>query len=189
MASIKLISLNTVKSQLGITVSTGDTAITNMIAQVSADVRRILNEQYCDYLICTATIGSDQVYITPGYNSHGYYTPIPIGTVIQSIGFAEDTYIAGYNPITRYYTMSSNCISATEYMYPTININQWATISKMIWYKISKMTTVGIDKERGISSESYGPISISYSSADMNNKYNYPSALIDDLGTAFATVV
>jgi len=183
MSKLNLISLATVKSQLGITVSTGDTALTNAIPMVSADIRRILNTGYNRYASCTCSIGSDQLLIS-------YYNgfELEVGTVIQCDGFADDTYVIAIDETTGYHTMSSNCIADATILYPTINVYQWLTIAKMIWYKVSKSNTIGIAKERGISSESFGPISLSYSNKDINNKYQYPSSLIDDLGTPNACV-
>lgn len=189
--ALNLITLNTVKTNLGITTSTGDASITAMIPVVSADVRRILNTDYKNYATCSVTIGSDQVIIYGVYNAQGYFSydsPLVEGTVIQCDAFAADTYITDYDVTTGYYTMSSVAIAQATHLYPTVTLGMQMAISKMIWYKISKQTTVGIDKERGISSESYGPISISFSTADTNNKWNYPSNLISDLGTPFTSV-
>ena len=41
---------------------------------------------------------------------------------------------------------------------------------------------------KSVQSESYGPVSITYSEKEINAQYNYPQILIDDLGIAFAKV-
>jgi hypothetical protein len=61
------------------------------------------------------------------------------------------------------------------------------TIAKMVWYRISKMSTTDASA-KGIQSESYGSVSITYSDSEINAKYNYPQILIDDLGVPFARV-
>lgn len=186
--NINLISLSNIKTQLGITTSTGDAAITNMIPIVSADIRRILNTQFNEYLSCAVSVGSNQVLISDMICAYGNQATLSVGTVIQSTAFAEDTYVTAYDPTTGYYTMSSVAIADATILYPTINICMQPTIAKMVYYKVSKQTTNGIAKERGISSEAYGPISLSYSKKDINNKWNYPSALISDLSTPYASV-
>jgi len=188
MAALNLITLATVKTQLGITNVASDVAITNMIPIVSSDIRRILNMQYGEYLSCTVTVGSNQVLISDIISVYNNPATLAVGTVIQSTAFAPDTYITNYDPTTGYYTASSVAIADATILYPTVDISQWMSISKMIWYKVSKQTTVGVAKERGISSESYGPISLSYSNKDTNNKWNYPSSLISDLSTPYASV-
>jgi hypothetical protein len=191
MASINLISLANVKAQLGITNSTNDSAISAMIPLVSSDIRRILGTNFDEYASCQVTVGSATISISEGFNTQGFlsrFGNVPIGTVIQCAGFPADTYISDYDNESGTYTASNACTALATSLTPTINIGMWNTIAKMIWYKISKQTTVGIDKERGISSESYGPISVSYSDKEINNKWMYPSSLISDLGSPYASV-
>jgi len=186
---MNLITLATVKAQLGLSVTTYDASITAMIPIVSSDVRRILNNPYNKYIGAFFN-SSDQILIhdTDVYNmlvntSFG----IELGQVVAHDNIPADTYIKSYNPDTGYYTLSSAATGSGTYIYPTIKLSMFPAISKMIWYKISKMNiTDSIAK--GIQSETYGPVSITYSDKEINKQYDYPQSLIDDLGTPYARV-
>ena len=182
--NINLISLSNIKTQLGITTSTGDAAITSMIPIVSADIRRILNAQFDEYLSCTVSVGSNQVLISDMISAYGNPATLSVGTVIQSTAFAEDTYVTAYDPTTGYYTMSSVAIADATILYPTINICMQPTIAKMVWYKYTQQS-VDFDRQ-DLASESIGGMSFSYANTEIDKRYDYPSKLIKDLGTPFA---
>lgn len=174
--TINLITIATVKAQLGITASTYDSALTALIPIVSADIRRILNTDFDDYEGGTFTAASTICTLE---------CDTKLGTVIDSPYVAADTYVSSYDPISDKYTLSAAASTSGYYYYPTINISQWPTISKMIWYKYKAQNTSSANV-KGISSHSVGPVSISYSESEINSKWNYPQKLIDDLGTPFA---
>ena len=175
--TLNLISLDTVKTELGLTVATYDTEITAMIPKVSADVRRILNCQFNMTMPVNADSGSTTIEITRLY---------PLGTVIENDGIPDDTYLVSYDEDNSQYTISAATTAAVDEAIPTINISQWSAISKMIWYKIQQLgTDYG---ERTASSETYGKISKTYISSPINTRWNYPQSLIDDLGAPFAQV-
>lgn len=175
---LNLISLSTVKSQLGITASTYDSALTALIPIVSDDVRRILNNRYDKYYAATITAGLASM-------TWASLCPMKLGTVVYSPALPADTYVKEYDPVTGVHTLSATATASATYIYPTITIAQWPTISKMIWYRYKSQNVNSVDI-KGVSSESYGPVSVSYSEKEINKKYNYPQVLIDDLGTPYA---
>lgn len=177
---LNLITLATVKAQLGLAVTTHDTALNAMIPIVSSDVRRILNNNYDNCLGAAYTSGEATLTVS---NPHILY----MGQIIYGDSIPEDTYIKAYNPLTGIYTMSVDATDDGTYIYPTIQMSQWPTISKMIWYKTSKQTTASAGEQK-VSSESYGPVSKSYAESEINRKWNYPQSLIDDLGTPYARI-
>lgn len=188
---LNLISLNTVKSQLGITVTDYDTSLTALIPIVSADVRRILNNQYSNYVSAVIDKADKTIKISDfGYVYRFIDQVAHIGTVIQSDLLPDDTYINGYDPNTGLFSLSEEPVQdsndSTVYVYPTVNVNQWPTISKMIWYKL-KQQSVDYDTQ-DIVSESIGGMSFSYANSEIDKRYDYPSKLIKDLGTTFARI-
>ena len=192
--TLNLIALATVKTELGIGDTSQDAAITAMIPKVSADVRRILNCQYDDFWSAQFEAASDQILIGSNVTldrwasfSRTERTPMSLGTVITGEGIPDDTYLVSFDYETDYYTLSGDATADGTIITPTINISQWNAISKMIWYRIQKLTTSDVDTKK-TSSESYGPVSITFADSEINKQWNYPQTLIDDLGTPFAEV-
>ena len=108
-----LITLSTVKTQLGISDSDSDAAITAMIPIVSADVRRIMNYEYSKYGTVSLESGETSFATTIDFN---------MGDVVYSDVVAEDTYIDEYDEITGYYTLSAAPSDDGTYLIKTINI-------------------------------------------------------------------
>ena len=185
---LNLITLATVKTQLGIPTltTTYDDSITAMIPIVSNDLRRILNTNYDNYIYATISDESAEVYLNSGnFDSYVFSPVLTMGQVIYSPSFPEDTYIQSFDPATSIYTMSNDATAAGTYLYPTINISQQPTISKMIYYKISKMDITSANTET-LSSVRYGNVSKSFADSEINKRYDYPDIFIKDLGRAFA---
>ena len=191
--TLNLISLATIKAQLGITASTYDSALTALIPIVSADVRRILNTQFDKfYTAAFNTLSKDidlSVYTYSRYEDGVGIgeTGINVGTVVYNANLPADTYIDSFNQITGLFTLSATPTGTGDHIYPTISISQWPTISKMVWYRYSTQTTSDANV-RGVSSESFGPVSVSYSESEINKQHNYPQTLLNDLGKPNASV-
>jgi hypothetical protein len=189
---LNLISLATVKAQLGLAVTTYDAALTAMIPLVSSDIRRILNNQFSEYVIAGITSGSDQ--ITLNRDVKGFFSEVDyamedfnLGRTLYSPKIPADTYLKEYDPETGIFTMSADATGDGSYVYLGLHIAQWSAVSKMIWYRINKLNTTDADA-RKTSSESYGPVSVSYADSEINKKWNYPQTLLDDLGPAYARI-
>jgi len=176
--TINLITLETVKDNLGLSSNEYDTKITNMIPIVSNDVRRILNCQY-DTVI-PAEIDNGSSIMRVGYE-------IDLGCVLHHPDLPDDTYTVSYDWENAEYTLSDVASADIDYINPTISIGQQAAISKMIYYKISKKTTSDVNR-KNIQAESIGTVSYTYAPNEINSQWNYPQALIDDLGVPFAEV-
>ena len=188
---LNLITLATVKTQLGISGTDDDTSITAMIPIVSSDVRRILNNNFDRYVVASfssaaATIDIDY-NVTHRYDPYQSVEALPVGQVVYHPNISDDTYIESYNPLTGLYTLSETPTDSGDYIYPTLTIAQWSVVSKMIWYRIGKLVKTDVDDQK-TSSESYGPVSKTYAESEINRRWNYPQSLIDDLGPSFARV-
>jgi hypothetical protein len=163
-----------------------------MIPIVSADVRRILNCEYNDYSPATYINGSTEldVYNQSATNYKKYIgrsVPLSMGQVVTGENIPDDTYIISVDPDTGNYTMSAEATGTGDYIYPTITISQWPTISKMIMYRINK--TISTDSgEDNFVSKSVGPLSINLGQSAINKRWNYPQKLIDDLGIPYTEV-
>ena len=188
---LNLISLATVKTQLGLTDTTYDARITAMLPIVSSDVRRILNYNFDSYFPATITDGSAEIDLYHGdrrffeLNEPMYFD---LGQVIYNPNLPDDTYLQSYNPDTGIFTMSGSATGAGDYVYLGLKVSQWPTVSKMIFYRISKQNTTSVSDEK-LSSYSYGPVSKTYAESEINKKWNYPQSLIDDLGTPYVSVI
>ena len=172
---LNLITLATVKTQLGISDTTYDADITAMIPIVSADIRRILNCQFDDYVTVTTTTDSTD------FESGVLFK---MGQVISGTGITDDTYIESYDAATNTYTMNQAATADGTFFYPTVTIAQWPAISKMIFYKIGKQTTTSATGQQ-LHSISYGNVSKTFSENEINKQYDYPKIYLDDLGIPF----
>jgi len=179
--TLNLISLATVKTQLGLAVDTSDDAITAMIPIVSADVRRIINNNYDKYVDVVFSDAADT--ITPVYAAKNFF----MGQVVYHPNLPADTYITGLDPDTGIYSISATPTDDGLYIFPTITIAQWPTVSKMIYYRITKLTTASAS-EKSAKSKHIGPVNITYSDAEINKQWNYPQVLIDDLGVPYSEI-
>lgn len=185
---LNLISLANVKLNLGIATTTYDAQITAMIPLVSSDIRRMLNCSFDKYISAQFSSGSSSILISNNkYYDISSKPPYDLGQVIYHPSIPADTYLLSYDPKTNYYTMSANATGTGDYIIPSVTIAQFPTISKMVWYKIGKInTTTSIAS--GVSSETYGPVSITYAESEINKIYDYPNTLINDLGIPFASI-
>jgi len=175
---LNLITLATVKTQLGLADTTYDAAITAMIPIVSNDVRRILNCNYDYHVVATITSGSAEVTMKSGF---------VVGQVVSSSSIPDDTYLTNYDYETGVYTMSADATASGTYLYPTIENGMFPAISKMIFYKIGKAVT-GSATSQKLKSISYGNVSKSFAESEINKKFDYPQIYINELGTSFQKV-
>lgn len=189
---LNLITKTTVKTQLGLTDTTYDDDITAAIPIVSSDVRRILNQDYEKYVL--AVFDSSAATIDFGVvrqQRENIYDSKPIsyslGQVVYHPNIPEDTYLQSFDPSNGLYTLSNTPTDSGDYVYPTVLLGQWPTISKMIWYRIGATGTSDVNSEN-LKSVSYGPVSKTYADSEINKQWNYPQKLIDDLGTPYARV-
>lgn len=179
---LNLITLANCKLQLGIPTANTlyDANITAMIPFVSSDVRRIINNSYNTYVPATFTSGSKSIFFGENYF-------FDLGQVVYAPGIPADTYLYSFDPTTGNYTLSDTPTASGTFVYPTVRISMFPAIAKMIWYRIQGMSTDDASR-KGVQSETYGPVSITYSQKEINSQYNYPQILIDDLGTPYARV-
>lgn len=201
---LSLISLSTVKDQLGITDNAHDSSISALIPVVSSDIRRILNNNFTWFFFTSYKSGENSFIPTYGNNwaggrVKGYYgrlygpdrvidfPSLEPGQVLQGEGIPSDTYIESYDGSSEKFTLSGAATEDGNILFPTVKISQWPTISQMIWFRInnSLQKTAG---EKQVKSKNYGPVSITYADSEINRKYNYPQALINQLGTPNASL-
>ncbi len=177
MTALNLITLDTVKTQLGISDTAQDTAITAMIPIVSADVRKILNCQFDRIFVAEYTDTETTLEALYG---------LPLGQVVYGDGLTADQYITGFNTTTLVYSLSSAATEDGIDINPTLNISQWPSVSKMIAYRIDTQTSS--DTAQSVKSRSVAPLSVTFTDAEVNKQWNYPQKLIDDLGQPFVEV-
>lgn len=187
---LNLITLATVKAQLGIATSDYDTSITAMIPIVSNDIRRILNTNFDKEHIVTLTSGSNEFSYSGGagsFNDRVYKSVFNMGQVVYSPALPDDTYIQSYDPTTATFTLSASATADGTYLYETLNISQWPTIAKMIFYKLGKQSTDSATEQK-LKSIAYGNVNKTFADSEINKIYDYPQVFIDDLGVPFAHI-
>jgi len=186
--SLNLITLATVKTNLGISDTSYDAAITAQIPIVSNDVRRILNNNFDKAYI--AAFDDSGTNIDFGIINNDIYQKqdrFRLGQIVTHPNLPDETYLTDFNPLTGYYTLSATPTDTGDYVIPTIEISQQLTISRMIWYRIDNLSTSAANKKE-VKSISYGSVSKTFSDGEINGKWNYPQKLIDALGKPFAKV-
>jgi hypothetical protein len=190
---LNLITRDTVKTYLGIADSSYDTEIDRYIPIVSSDIRSILNTNFDTYVSASYADSATSIILPDfrGYKDiNGTHLPNStywVGQVLQGVGIPDDTYLTEYDPLTDIFTLSDTTTAAGVYVYPTLKISQWASVSKMVFYRIGKETTSDVTA-KGVESEKYGPVSIKYTESEINKQWDYPQVLIDDLGIPFQGV-
>ena len=187
--TLNLLSLATVKTQLGITDTTYDTSITAMLPLVSTDVRQILCNEYDRYILCRFSTESNELKSSWDIDLHGKRRQdftFDLGTVVTHDYLPDDTYIESYDAVNHIYMLSATPTGTGDHCYPTIKISQWRTIAKMIYYRISKTSTDMPEKE--ITQKGMGPLSITFRNSAINHRWDYPQALIDDLGVPYQRI-
>ena len=188
---LNLITLSTVKLQIGVSSTEYDAGLTAIIPIVSNDVRRILNYNYDKSVV--SLFESGQTTIDFGVSGNAYYEPFyhtmslpfPLGQVVYHPNIPEDTYLSAYNNDNGVYTLSQAATGNGDYVFPSVQISQWPAIAKMCWYKLSAQTTTDAEK-RNVQSISYGPVSKTFADSEINQRWNYPQTLINELGTPYA---
>jgi hypothetical protein len=172
-------SASMVKTMLGITDSTYDSQISIQLPVVSMDIRKYLNKTFQKHIFSDFDAGDTEVTLGDAR--------LEIGTVLQGDGIPDDTYIASYDYESGKYTLSTAVTDSADVVYPTISINQWSPVARMVLYKISKMT-VSSATEKDVVSRSIDATSWTFSNGDINRKYGYPQKLLDELGLPNARI-
>jgi hypothetical protein len=180
---LNLITLDTIKDQLGISDGTYDSALTAIIPQVSNDIRRILNNNFDFYIPATLTSGSNVCSLYLGTQNEYYSGKIPLqlGQVIYHPNLPLDTYIVSYDPEQAEYTLSASATGDGEYIYLGLEIGQWSAVSKMALYRVNNKSTSVVD-EKKIKTIRYGNVSKTFSDDEINKQFDYPQVFLNDLG-------
>jgi len=159
-----MITLEQVKTYLGISDTTHDTAITAMIPITEAKVQQITRRQWADLVLMKTVAGSATAYIDPG----GY---VETGAQISGVGIAADTSITSIHDNK---IQMSSAATATGDTTATIGINiaYLPVIAKLVWWMIQDQRQAFNDA--GIVSRSMGPVSVSYSSGKIDGRFGVP---------------
>jgi hypothetical protein len=187
--TINLMSASQVKTELGITATTYDTSIASLLPIVSTDVRRILNARFDRYILCRFDATSTELKSSWDIDIHGKRREdftFELGTVVTHNYLPDDTYISEYDAVNHIYTLSATPTGTGDHCYPTIKISQWRAIAKMIWYRIGEWSTDMPD--RIVMQKSMGPLSVTFKGSVINQRWDYPQELIDDLGVPFQRI-
>lgn len=185
-----IIDRATVKTYLGITVTTYDTLIDLYIPDVDAMIKEYTNERY--YSVFAAAMVEDSPVITVSrigmvaFSGDGLQRSrlkvsdyFKSGDYLSGDGIASGAYVLSVNDETAEVTLSADCTeTATHFdLVKGFNRRYNKAVASLVWYLVGK-TSVNVNADIGIKSKSLGPISITYDGA-MNSAYGVPQALLD----------
>jgi len=192
---MQVITLSKTKELLGLSVTTYDAEITAKIPYVDSVVKQITNNIWNWQIDGNTTDGSPYIEIGSIRNYAGcqpddIYEYIEIGMLAEGENIPSGAYVSEiYTPLSLPITLGG-----AEYTTPVIKLSGNATadetaaliylgipigyqviIAKGIWYMIQQTSTTL--PEVGISSRSFGPLSVDYSEKDsqIDGRYGMPS--------------
>lgn len=199
---MSVITLSQVKTYLGISDTSQDTAISAMIPIIDAKVKLICGSNFHKQLYCQTTADSPNVIIYGDDVTFNYQTnPTPdvrlllselqSGTTITGDGIPDDSYITEVYyegglyeyTYTPYFVLNAKATESSNsvYLYAGINIAYHPVIAKGIQWLINQQTT---DISDGLwTSRSVGPLSVSKSVTDnrFEQKYGMPAWFVKAL--------
>jgi hypothetical protein len=167
------ITLAKVKSYLGITDTTYDTAINTYIPIAESDLVRICNNNFNKIIAIDFASGSNTGTLQEFY-------PIEVYTVIQGTGILPDSYIIEYNEPDGEIMLNTNVTVDVEEMIYTIPLGVEPLLAQMVWFKVTRNNQAAATESK-LKSKKVGPLSVTYSDAEINSKWDYPSKIIDSL--------
>ena len=204
---MQVITLDQVKTYLGIANTTNDAAIAAIIPVIDAKVKLITGQRFNKLLRGNITAGSDIMEIFSTDAPYSYRLEagtvadmmlskdMPTGTVITGTGIPEDTYIAesyydGVVGIEITDTHSAPFVQLSAdatvtavgaQFYAGVNIAYLPTIAKGAWWLLREQSTT-ID-DTAWASRSIGPMSITRGAGSerINNKYGMPAWFVASL--------
>ena len=188
------LTLAVVKNELGITDGTYDSEITERLPYAEAKFKLVANNQFRTNLCLIYDNASDVIKVYQGPNSQIDY--IKFGDIIQSEDFPDGTYVIENfrvpNVVPEYdeagivYELKVSQNSTAEssgYGSDAIlgyNISHYAVMSQIVWFMISEQST-GKVGEKGVNSKRVGPLSVSYSQGDINQRYGLPNKIVQQV--------
>ena len=184
------LTLEIVKSELGITEDTYDAKITERIPYAESKFREIANYQF-NYVFCPVyESGSNIIKVYQGANSQ--IELINYGDIILSPNHADGTYVTQnfkipqYDEDGSYYELkvSTNATDNSD-TYGTeavlcYNQSHYAVLSQIVWYMIGEQDTSKVG-EKGVKSKTYGPVSVTYGDGDVNQTYGLPNKIVNQI--------
>ena len=202
---MRVITLEQVKAQLGITDNSLDASITAKLPIIDAKVKMITNNKYNMQVTTQLTTGSqiatissingNNLYWGDNYNGNGYAIEdlgeyLQIGDQIEGDGITADSYIEEL-----YYNGQFVTIGGTQYTVPAIKLSAVATdnglqesfvginigyhdiIAKGVQYLITGTSTkLPLNK---IKSKSLPPLSVTFADSTVDKKTGMPEWFVE----------
>jgi len=178
-----MISLETVKTFLGLTDSTYDAQITAMIPIAEAKYREIAGSDFNNYCAASYYSGDTTIQLGGGFNfetpnmDSGVYV-LGFGDIVTGTGIPDETYITAIDKINGQITLSDTLTDSGAAIYGTTNISYRPVVSGLIWYLIGQQSTTAQD-EKTVTSKSVGPLSLTYADGEVNSMYGVPQKIVD----------
>ena len=188
---MNLISLSLCKTLLGISGATSDTLLNIYIPIVSADVRRILGNDFSSFFYAAYEDGSTSLVLTD-YKDDVYNDNEPpvkprelIGKVVTGENLTDDTYITAWDPNSGAFTMSQAATGSGVFVYPTLSYGSLPALAQMVYYRVAGTSTT---RAKDVKSKSIEGVSVTFGDSEQIVD-GYPRSLIEQLGPIYARVV
>jgi hypothetical protein len=181
------LTLDIVKTQLGITDTTYDAKITATLPEAEARFRQVAGYDFNYVFTPTYETGSAVIKVYRGANS--IIENLRYGDIILSEDFPDGTYIIQNYKVPKndntgtYYELKLSAVATSADNFDMIlcyNISHYAVLSQLVWYMIGEQDIAKVG-EKGVKSKSAGPISVSYGDGDTNQAYGLPNKIVKQI--------
>lgn len=190
------LTLEIVKNELGI--SPGDTTydaqITERLPFAEAKFRQVANYDFNSVVTMFYDSGSDEIRVWKGPNSNVDY--LRYGDIILSADHPDGTYVIQNYRIPQYnyqsdeggiyydLKVSNNATDDSDGYGSDVvvcyNISNYAVLSQIVWFMIGEQDTSKVG-EAGLRAKSVGPLSVTYSDGDMNQRFGLPNKIVQQI--------
>lgn len=179
-----MISLATVKTFLGLNVTTYDAQITALIPIAEAKYREIAGFGFNSYFPYSYASGTTTLTLGTEFFSNNnvadvLYTLV-FGDIIEGTGIPAESYITAINKSNGTITISAQTTSGSDNFIISTNISYRPVMASMIWYMIGQQSTTA-QSAKQVASKSVGPLSITYAPGEINTAYGLPHKIVNSI--------
>lgn len=189
-----VISRDTVKTILQISVSTYDTLIDFYLPIISEDIDSITNQTWTVQYNGTLTNGSAVISsilvgspTSSGVKFSDYLNRPTKGWLVSTVQ-NDNSAISDYDLDANTITVSDNAtatVTGADVLINQFPKSKWVAAAQMIGFQIVKNNGVDSTSKGNIKSRSMGPLSVTYEELDnaLSNGFGYPNYIIQSLKT------
>lgn len=182
---MQVITLSQIKTYLGIADTTQDAALTAVLPALDAKVKEITRRPW-NRQASANIYGTEYMEVT----SDDVDDYMAAGTEVEGDGIPADTYVeelythnvtVGGKTYTAPVVKLSNTATAYGTKDVTFGFNRayQPVVAKLAWWMVGERSTT--INELGVASKSMGPVSVTYSSGDLDGRFGVPGWCVQGL--------